>query len=126
MPGMSWNVALAAVLSAVLGGWMTFDGARALIVGDYFTPRTGRYAGSLGPWAGLVLRLGVDPRSTLMKALFVGFGVAWVLVAAGLVFGTAGILQIAIVLALATLWYVPIGSAIALLLLVLLGTEILG
>lgn len=126
MPGMSWNVAVAAVLSVVLGGWMIFDGARAMIVGDYFTPRTGRYAGSLGLWAWLVLRLGIDPRSTLMKALFVGFGLAWVLVAAGLVFGTAGILQIAIVLALATVWYLPIGSVIALVVFLLVGAELLG
>jgi hypothetical protein len=123
---MSWNVAVAAVLSGVLGGWMIVDGGRAMLVGDYFTPRTGRYAGSLGPWAGLVLRLGIDPRSMVMKALFLGFGAAWVLVAAGMVFGTAGILQIAIVLAFATLWYVPIGSAIALLVLVLVGAELLG
>jgi len=123
---MSWNVAVAAVLSAALGAWMIFDGARAMIVGDYVTPRSGRYAGALGPWAGLVMRVGIEPRSVAMKALFVGFGVAWLLVAAGLAFGTAGILQIAIVLALATLWYVPIGSAIALLVLVLVGAELLG
>ncbi len=126
MPAMGWNVALAVVLSLALGGWMIFDGARALIVGDYFTPRTGRYAGSLGPWAGLVLRLGIDPRATAMKLLFVGFGVAWLLVAAGMAFGTAGILQIAVALAIATLWYVPIGSAIALVVLVLVGAELLG
>jgi hypothetical protein len=124
MPAMSWNVALAALLSVALGAWMIFDGARALIVGDYFTPRTGRYAGSLGPWVGLVLRLGIDPRATPMKVLFVGFGVAWLLVGAGLVFGTAGILQIAIVLAFATLWYLPLGSAIALAVLLLVGASV--
>lgn len=125
MPAMGWNVAVAVVLSVALGGWMIFDGVRALVVGDYFTPRSGPYAGSLGPWAGLVLRLGIDPRSTAMKVLFVGFGIAWLLVAAGLVFGTAGILQISIVLSFATLWYVPIGSAIALVVLVLVGAELL-
>jgi hypothetical protein len=126
MPGMSWNVGVAAALSVALGTWMIFDGVRAMIVGDYVTPRSGRYAGALGPWAGLVMRVGIDPRSVAMKALFVGFGVAWLLVAAGLAVGTGGILQIAIVLALATLWYVPIGSAIALLVLVLVGAELFG
>jgi len=126
MPAMSWNVAVAAVLSVALGAWMTFDGTRAMIVGDYVTPRSGRYAGSLGPWAGLVMRLGIDPRATATKALFVAFGVAWLLVAAGLGFGIAGILQIAVAFAIATLWYVPMGSAIALLVLVLVGAEILG
>jgi hypothetical protein len=72
------------------------------------------------------MRIGIDPRSTAMKILFVMSGLAWLAVAAGLAFGTAGILQIAIALAIATLWYVPIGSAIALLVLVLVGAEILG
>jgi hypothetical protein len=126
MPSMPWNIALATVLSLALGAWMLFDGSRALRTGEYTTPRSGRYAGQLGSWAGLVLRLGIDPRSTAMKIVFVVAGFAWLAVAAGLVFGTAGILQIAIVLAIATLWYVPIGSAIALLVLVLIGAELLG
>lgn len=123
---MSWNVAVAVVLSVALGGWMTFDGVRALVVGDYFTPSGGRYAGQLGPWAGLVSRVGIEPRSTVMKALFVGFGIAWLVVAAGLAFGTASVPQLALVLAIATLWYVPIGSAAALLVLALVGAELLG
>ncbi|HEV8489579.1 MAG TPA: hypothetical protein VGQ58_07300 [Candidatus Limnocylindrales bacterium] len=123
---MSWNIALAVVLSVAVGGWMVFDGVRALVLGEYLTPSSGRYAGQLGPWAGLVMRIGIEPRSTVMKAAFVGFGVAWLMVAAGLVFGTAGVLQIALVLAIATIWYVPIGSAIALAVLVLVGAELLG
>lgn len=123
---MSWNVAVAAVLSVALGAWMTFDGARALRTGDYTTLRSGPYAGQLGPWAAVVMRLGIEPRSTAMKILFVVSGIAWLAVAAGLAFSTAGIFQIAIALAIATLWYVPIGSAIALLVLVLVGAELFG
>lgn len=126
MPGMPWNIALATVLSLALGAWMLFDGARALRTGEYTTPRRGPYAGQLGPWAAVVMRIGIDPRSTAMKILFVMSGFAWLAVAAGLAFGTAGIFQIAIALAIATLWYVPIGSVIALLVLVLVGAEILG
>jgi hypothetical protein len=126
MPSMPWNIALATALSLALGAWMLFDGARALRTGDYTTPRGGRYAGQLGSWAGIVIRIGIDPRSTAMKILFVVSGLAWLAVAAGLAFGTAGILQIAIALAIASLWYVPIGSAIALLVLVLIGAELLG
>jgi len=126
MLAMPWNIALATVLSLALGAWMLFDGARALRTGDYTTPRSGRYAGQLGSWAGIVIRIGIDPRSTAMKILFVVSGLAWLAVAAGLAFSTAGIFQIAIALAIATLWYVPIGSAIALLVLVLVGAELFG
>jgi hypothetical protein len=126
MPSMAWNIAVAAVLSLALGAWMLFDGARALMTGEYTTPRSGRYAGQLGAWTGIVMRIGIDPRSTAMKILFVISGFAWLAVAAGLAFGTAGILQIAIVLAIASLWYVPIGSAIALVVLLLVGAELLG
>jgi hypothetical protein len=123
---MSWNIGLATVLSVALGGWMVYDGVRAMYVGDYFTPSSGRYAGQLGPWAGLVQRIGLEPRSTAMKILFILFGIAWLAVAAGLVFATAGVPQIALVLAFATLWYVPIGSAVALAVLALAGAALLG
>jgi hypothetical protein len=46
---MHWTGWIVAALAALNGGWMTFDGARALIVGDYVTPSSGEYAGQLGP-----------------------------------------------------------------------------
>jgi hypothetical protein len=61
MARLRWAVVVLAVLEA---GWMVFDGARALVVGDYVTPSSGEYAGKLGPWAGLASALGVEPRST--------------------------------------------------------------
>jgi hypothetical protein len=54
------------VLAVIEGGWMTFDGTRALTVGDYVTPRSGAHAGQLGPWHHVVSAVGVAPRSTLM------------------------------------------------------------
>lgn len=59
-----WLIVALALLEA---SWMAFDGTRALIVGDYVTPKTGAYAGQLGPWANVVQRLGIHPRSTSMK-----------------------------------------------------------
>ena len=43
-------------------GWMAFDGAHALVTGDYVTPSTGSYAGQLGPWADVVSAAGIGPR----------------------------------------------------------------
>jgi hypothetical protein len=65
----------------LLGGWMTFDGGRALVTGDYITPRTGSHAGQLGPWARLVRIVRIEPRSTLMKTIFVVLGAAWLALA---------------------------------------------
>jgi hypothetical protein len=61
LPVLAWIVTALAVLA---GGWMAFDGARALIVGDYVTPQEGEYAGELGPWAALLESVGLEPRST--------------------------------------------------------------
>src|SRR5688572_12949035 len=72
---------LVVALAGIESGWMVFDGARALVVGDYVTPQTGEYAGQLGPWAALISAIGIDPRSTAMKLAFVGYGGAWLLVA---------------------------------------------
>lgn len=98
------------LLAVVEGGWMTFDGSRALIVGDYVTPRS--RPGELGPWHYAVEAVGIGPRSTLMKVLFVVFGLAWITVAIGLARRTSWSPLGALVLAIATLWYAPVGTAV--------------
>lgn len=104
---MRW---VAATLFAVVGSWMAFDGMRALVVGDYVTPRSGRYSGELGPWSRLVESVGIPARSTGMKLAFVTIGLLH-LVAAGSLFNT-GAATHWIVLAAAVLgvWYLPIGT----------------
>ncbi|HLP12091.1 MAG TPA: hypothetical protein VK177_09190 [Flavobacteriales bacterium] len=61
-------------LSFLNAGYMTFDGSKALVTGDYIRPKTGEYAGQLGPWTKIVSRLGINPMSTFMKCIFVIFG----------------------------------------------------
>ncbi len=60
---------------------MLFDGTRALFIGDYVTPKTGEYAGQLGPWSNLVRAISIEPRSTLMKLIFVVYGFAALVIA---------------------------------------------
>ena len=106
------------------GLFMTFDGLRALIVGDYLTPNTGPFAGQLGPWSSVVSAVGIAPRSSMMKAVFVIFGVTWLWATAGFVLRkpwSAGGLA---VLAIATLWYLPVGTLISVL--ILIGLALLG
>ncbi len=102
------------ILAFLPGLWMSFDGSRALVRGDYVTPSGGPRAGQLGPWAPLVSAVGVPPRSTAMKVTFIVFGLAWL--ASGVAFLSrrpAGGRLLAGTAA-ATLWYAPVGTAVAL------------
>lgn len=118
MGWLSWVIVFLAVAEA---GWMAFDGTRALITGDYVTPSSGEYAGQLGPWARVVSAVGLAPRSTLMKMIFVIYGVAWLGITAVFAFGNAPWTWAAMfVAALLSLWYVPIGTALGVLQLILL------
>src|SRR6188472_61800 len=94
------------------GLFMTFDGLRALIVGDYVTPTTGPFAGQLGPWSDVVSAAGVAPRSAMMKIVFVIFGVTWLSVTTGFLLRARRSAGALAVLAVATLWYLPIGTLV--------------
>ncbi|MBK7597525.1 MAG: hypothetical protein IPJ07_02980 [Acidobacteria bacterium] len=103
------------VLSLLQAFWMTFDGTRALIIGDYITPKSGPNAGRLGPWSGLVTSLGIEPRSTLMKSVFICYGLAWLTMVVFYVMGDGRVWWPMLALAVGTLWYLPVGTAISLL-----------
>ncbi|HZM76544.1 MAG TPA: hypothetical protein VFC19_12505 [Candidatus Limnocylindrales bacterium] len=101
------------VLSApvlAVGGWMVFDGARALLVGDYVTPKQGDHAGRLGPWANLVSAVGLQPRSTAVKLIFVVYGLCYLAALAVFLLGVPGSWWALLITALAGLWYLPIGT----------------
>jgi hypothetical protein len=99
------------ILALIEGLWMGFDGTRALTVGDYVTPRSGARAGELGPWHYVVGSVGIAPRSTLMKITFVAFGLAWLIVAGALARGVPWAVNAALIGAVLTLWYLPVGTA---------------
>lgn len=111
MAWLKWIVVALALLEA---GWMVFDGARALIVGDYVTPQRGEYAGQLGPWSRLVSAAGIDPRSTLMKAIFAGYGALWLLVIIAFALNQPWARGAMLAAAVGTLWYLPIGTVFSL------------
>ena len=68
---MDWKNWIIVIVVTFTAGWMLFDGMRALIIGDYVTPKSGEYSGQLGPWSNLVKAIGNEPHSTLMKLIFV-------------------------------------------------------
>jgi hypothetical protein len=109
------------VLALGPGLFMTFDGLRALILGDYLTPTTGRFAGQLGPWSDVVVTVGIAPRSPTMKIAFVLFGLAWLWGIGGFLRGTRWSTRALVVVAIGTLWYLPVGTLMSVLVLIGLG-----
>jgi hypothetical protein len=112
-----WIIVALVVLNA---GWMAFDGARALVVGDYVTPRSGRHAGQLGPWSKGVEAVGIPPRSTLMKVIFVAYGLIYLAMTAAYLLGSPWARPGMILVAVLGLWYLPFGTLINLIVIVLL------
>ena len=104
----------AIALALLLGAWLVFDGGRALIAGDYVTPRTGEHAGQLGPWARVVSAVGIEPRSTLVKVLHVALGLGWLGASLALGLGWSGARGAILTLAVLSLWYLPFGTLIGL------------
>jgi hypothetical protein len=103
-------------LAAFEAGWMVFDGARALVVGDYVTPASGE----LGPWAALAEAVGVPPRSTGMKAFFVAYGAGWLVVTAAYAAGRRRARPAMVAAAAASLWYLVVGTVVSVLILLFL------
>ena len=100
-------------IALLVGGWLTFDGTRALVAGNYTTAKAGPHAGQLGPWSKVISAMGIDPRSGLIKCLHVGLGVVWLLSLIAFVLtpslGWWGLLLCSIF----TLWYLPVGTALS-------------
>ena len=107
---MTWLRIALVILGLTEGAWMTFDGTRALTVGDYVTPSSGSHAGQLGPWNYVVSAVGIPPRSTAMKLIFVVYGVSWLLISLGLAYRSAWAWRAMLIAAIATLWYLPVGT----------------
>jgi hypothetical protein len=102
-----------ALLAFIEAGWMVFDGARALLIGDYVTPRTGPYAGQLGAWSRVVSAVGIAPRSTLMKSIFTAYGALWLAAIAAFLLGRAWGWTAMLLAAVGALWYLPVGTALS-------------
>ena len=119
---MDWKSWIILALVFLTAGWMLFDGTRALIVGDYVTPKTGEYAGQLGPWSNLVKAIGIEPRSTLMKSIFVVYGLAAISTAVCYIIGLSWARTALIVVCILGLWFLPVGTVTNLLALIFLFT----
>ncbi len=118
---MHWTAWVVVGLVILNAGWMTFDGSRALLVGDYVTPTTGRHAGQLGPWSKVVEGVGIQPRSTLMKWIFVVYGAGYLLAMLAFMLKVPWAWWGVLVAAVLGLWYLPFGTLINLVVIVLIN-----
>jgi hypothetical protein len=95
--------------------WMLFDGARRLVVGDYV-----RINGQLGPWTHAISALGLDPMSRAVAFVFLACGLARLIATIGYLARTSWGWHALLATSIAILWYLPIGTAAAVLTIVLL------
>ena len=106
---MRWIIAALVALNA---GWMVFDGSRALVVGDYVTPKSGRHAGQLGPWSKVAQAVGIPPRSTFMKVIFVVYGLVYIGMTVAFLLNAPWAQRGMIIVAVLGLWHLPFGTLI--------------
>ena len=109
---MSWQHYLAASLMFVNAAFMTFDGIRAFTVGDYLTPKSGPHSGQLGPWSKVVQAVGIEPRSNLMKGIHVALGVTTLALLGCFLMKFSWASNALLAAAFAGLWYLPVGTAL--------------
>ena len=114
---IKWIIVLLAVMNF---GFMTFDGGRALIKGDYIRPQSGTHAGQLGLWSRLVKAIGIDPGSTTMKSIFLIWGIAGLIITGCYILNVSWAKNGMIVMNILSLWYLVPGTVSSVLQIILL------
>ena len=84
---------------------MLIDGIYVLLNGKYIGPE------KPGPWASVLSITGVDVFR--LGPLFASFGIAWFVFAGGLFAGASWAYWLGVVLAVLTLWYLPVGTLVS-------------
>jgi hypothetical protein len=120
MQALKWIVLALALFQ---GGWLTFDGGRALLAGDYVTPASGPRAGQLGQWARVVSAVGFEPRSTFIKCFHLFLGIAWLVATFVFMVRPAAGWWVVLCCGVATLWYLPVGTMVSIVVIGLLLTS---
>ena len=100
------------LIALLVGGLMIFDGIHVLRTGKYFGPE------KPGPWSDVVAYIGLDPFRFGIP--FIVLGVLWVLFLSAMLLHQSWGWYAALLTASLTLWYVPVGTILSLLYIVLL------
>ena len=96
----------------LIGSWLSYDGARSFLTGDYTTRSSGAHAHQLGPWAALVRFVHLDPRGVPMKTLHVVLGVFWCVGALAFLLRSTIAYPVLMGCAVGSLWYLPFGAIV--------------
>jgi hypothetical protein len=104
--------ALVTLIGLVVGGWMIFDGVYVLKTGKYFGPE------KPGLWSDIAAWFGLDPFS--LGVPFIALGALWIVFLAAMLVQQSWAWYAALLTAILTLWYLPVGTILAVLYIVLL------
>lgn len=96
-------------LSLVNALWMLIDGVYVMLNGKYIGPE------KPGPWASLIGFTGFDVFK--LGPMFVAFGIAWAFFVFCLLTGSTWTFWFGIIITVLTLWYLPFGTIISLIVL---------
>ena len=102
------------ILSLLNGGYMLADGIYVMLKGKYIGPP------KPGPWALLFEKLHINVFR--LGPLFITFGLVWLVFLFSFLTKQSWAYSLGIVAALLTLWYLPVGTLISLIVLALLFT----
>lgn len=100
------------IAGIITGGFMLVDGMHVLLKGKYIGPP------KPGPWASLFDKINVDVFK--LGPLFIAFGLAWLIFIGGFWMQKPWAHTMGIVLSILTLWYLPVGTLISIIVLILL------
>lgn len=102
------------ILSLLNGGYMLLDGIYVLMNGKYIGPE------KPGPWANLFYKLGTDVFE--LGPLFIVFGLLWLTWLYALWTNQSWAYPFGLVISVLTLWYLPAGTFISVVVLATLLT----
>ena len=103
---------LFALVGLLAGGWMIVDGVHVMLRGKYIGPE------KPGPWSVPFTKLGIDPFR--LGPMFIGLGALWLICLVAVLSGQAWGKYAAAAVAIASLWYLPLGTILSLVYIVLL------
>ena len=98
---------VASLIALLIGGWMIFDGIHVLRTGKYFGPE------KPGPWSNVVAAIGLDPFR--LGVPFIALGALWLVFLFAMLLHQSWAWHAALLTAILTLWYLPVGTILSLL-----------
>lgn len=100
------------ILSLINGLYMLIDGIHVIIKSKYLGPE------KPGPWANTFHKMNIDVFN--LGPLFIIYGIAWLTFLYGIWTGQSWAYFFGIIISILTLWYLPIGTFISIIILILL------